>query len=62
MANIDQMISVGENCDLYSPHYDDIVSLATSPVTKSCMTCRHFKDGKCQENVFDSVLTSLDTL
>ena len=62
MANIEQMMSVADNCSLYRGYYNDIASLAVSPVTKSCMTCMHFKDGECKKHVFDSVLAGLDTI
>lgn len=62
MANIEQMMSVADNCSLYDAYYNDIAALASSTVTKSCMTCSHFKEGECKKHVFDDVLAGLDTI
>ncbi len=60
MANVGQMTSVANNCIGYEAVAGAFESNTESPNTKSCTNCENFKNDRCEKNLFDSVLTSLD--
>lgn len=60
MANIEQMMSVGNSCYGYTPVGGGFSNSIGSNNSKSCSNCKHFKNDKCDVDLFDPVLTSLD--
>jgi len=60
MANIGQMMSVGNSCYGYDPVGEGFSSSIGASNSKSCSNCRHFVKDKCDIDLFDPVLTSLD--
>lgn len=60
MANIEQMIHVANSCVGYESKVSTFESSIGAQNTKSCTSCENFKNDRCQKNLFDSTLTSLD--
>lgn len=60
MANVEQMMHVANSCPGYNPLAEDFESNIGTENSKSCNNCSNYRDGKCIENLFDRVLTSLD--
>ncbi len=60
MANIQQMVSVGNNCLGYESKAASFEASIEENNIKSCSNCENFKNNKCVKNLFDRVLTSLD--
>lgn len=54
-----QLDSVGKMCPGYS-FEESLASIVNENVEVSCETCIHWKKQRCQINLFDTVLTSLD--
>ncbi len=59
-ASENQLMMVAVNC----PGYDSTESNVTNTIgahnSKSCDNCKHWEENKCNINLFDPVLTSLD--
>lgn len=64
MANIEQLMSVGQSCDGYDQLQENAPKAFESSIgggnCKSCTSCTHFVNGLCDVNLFDKVLTELD--
>ncbi|QAT38839.1 hypothetical protein [Clostridium sp. JN-9] len=60
MASVEQLMSVGENCRGYDPASEYFQSSVGEPIPRSCSNCNHFTEGRCNIDLFDTVLTSLD--
>lgn len=60
MANIEQMMHVANSCTGYSGIKEGFVNSIGSDDSKSCTNCKYLRNDKCQKNLFDEVLTSLD--
>lgn len=62
MASIQQMTSVAQNCPGFEPHHNTEYALNASTALESCINCKNFQDEICVKNLFDRVLSGLDTL
>lgn len=60
MGNMMQMMHVANCCPGYSATISNIESNMGLENSKSCSNCNHWKDKRCNINLFDSVLISLD--
>lgn len=60
MASSELLMAVGENCLGYNAMYEYFQSSIGAPSAKSCVSCSHFKNGKCDANLFDKVATELE--
>lgn len=55
-----QNMSVAENCSGYQPIKAEGAFVSEYVSTTSCNNCQNFKNSKCQVNMYDKVLASLD--
>lgn len=55
-----QNMTVAENCQGYQPIKSEGAFVSGYVSTTSCNNCQNFKDNKCQVNLYDKVLASLD--
>ena len=60
MGNIEQMMHVGNSCKGYRAIREGFTNSIGSDESKSCNNCKYFRNYKCEKNLFDEVLTSLD--
>ncbi|MBU5593465.1 hypothetical protein KQI89_17125 [Clostridium sp. MSJ-4] len=60
MANIMQMMHVANSCPGYSSTMPNVQSNIGGENSKSCANCSHWENSRCQIDLFDDVLTSLD--
>ena len=60
MANVEQMMHVAKSCNGYRGIREGFVNSIGSDESKSCTNCRYLRNDKCQKDLFDNVLTSLD--
>ena len=60
MPNIEQMMHVANSCSGYRSVREEFVNSIGSDESKSCTNCKYFRNDKCQKNLFDDILTSLD--
>lgn len=60
MENKEQMMHVADKCLEYELNKEIFESFMGSLNSKSCSKCKHFKFNTCEDNLFDSTLTSLD--
>jgi hypothetical protein len=60
VANIEQMMNVANSCAGYRGIREGFENNIGSETSKSCTNCRYLRNDKCQKNLFDLVLTSLD--
>jgi len=60
VANIEQMMHVASSCTGYRGIREGLASSIGSADSRSCTNCRYLRNDKCQKNLFDDVLTSLD--
>lgn len=60
MANMEQMMHVANSCPGYNATRAGIVSGIGKENGKSCANCDHWENNRCNINLFDEVLTSLD--
>ncbi|WP_051931816.1 MULTISPECIES: hypothetical protein [Clostridiaceae] len=60
MSNMFELMSVGSNCPEFSPTEGGLVSSVGSSMSKSCAKCKHFKNYKCDIDVYDKVVAGLD--
>lgn len=59
-ASQNQMVMVAVNCPGYDPTCDNVTNTIGAQNSKSCDNCDHWENHKCNINLFDQVLTSLD--
>lgn len=59
-ASKDQMMMVAVNCHGYDPTHNNVVNSIGADTCKSCDNCHHWENHKCNINLFDPVLTSVD--
>jgi len=59
-ASLQDRMHVANSCSGYEPISSGFVSSIGSSYSKSCDNCKHFKDQKCESNLYDAVLASLD--
>ncbi|WP_236914595.1 hypothetical protein [Clostridium sp. Cult2] len=63
MASKEQLRKIAIYCDSYSPRKDDSLNMTSQVYEEkfeSCENCSHFtKEGKCDVDLIDKVLTSL---
>lgn len=55
-----QNMSIAENCSGYQPIKAEGAFVSGYVSTTSCNNCQNFKNSKCQVNMYDKVLASLD--
>lgn len=55
-----QNMTVAENCQGYQPIKGEGAFVSGYVSTTSCNNCQNFKNSKCQVNLYDKVLASLD--
>lgn len=55
-----QNITVAENCQGYQPIKSEGAFVSGYVSTTTCNNCQNFKNSKCQVNLYDKVLASLD--
>ena len=60
MPNIEQMSHVANSCSGYNSVGRGFQSSIGTEFSKSCENCHHLKNGICEEDLFDSVLSGLD--
>ena len=60
MPNIEQMMHVANSCNGYNSIGTEFQSSIGTPFSKSCDNCKHLKDDKCEEKLYDKVLARLD--
>ena len=60
MANIQQMSHVANSCNGYDSIGTEFQSSIGTPFSKSCENCHHLKNDKCEIDLYDKVLASLD--
>jgi hypothetical protein len=60
MARNDQMMHVANSCPGYNPTGSGFQSNIGTERSKSCQNCEHFKSERCEVDLYDTVLTSLD--
>jgi hypothetical protein len=60
MARNDQMEHIANSCHGYNPVSSGFQSNIGTARSKSCQNCEHFKNEKCEVNLYDKVLSSLD--
>ena len=59
-ASLQDMMHVAISCHGYTPIKEGFVSTIGSEKCKSCRNCENLRNEKCQVNLYDKVLTSLD--
>ncbi|MCJ7688721.1 MAG: hypothetical protein MUO60_05300 [Clostridiaceae bacterium] len=57
---IEQMMHVANSCNGYNPVRSGLQSSIGTAFSKSCGNCEHLKNDKCEVNLYDRVLASLD--
>lgn len=60
MNSNEQLMIVAVNCPEYAPINEGFSLTIGSEYGASCENCHHWKDNRCQIDVFDDVLTSID--
>ena len=60
MSNEEQKMHVANSCPGYRGIREGFESSIGSENSMSCDNCRYLRNDKCQKNLFDDVLTSLD--
>lgn len=60
MPNIEQMTHVANSCNGYNSVGTGFQSSIGTAYSKSCDNCKHFKNNKCEVNLYDKVLAGLD--
>ena len=56
----EQLMIVATNCPEYSAINSGFSATIGAKYGASCENCHHWEDHKCQVDVFDDVLTSVD--
>lgn len=59
-ASNEQMMMVAVNCPGYEPLIQNTTNTIGADNCKSCDNCHNWENHKCQVNLFDQVLTSVD--
>lgn len=62
ISNMFELMSVGSNCPGFTTTESGLVSSVGTNMSKSCTKCQHFKDNKCDIDLYDKVVAGLDTL
>lgn len=59
-ASLQDKMHVANSCTGYEPISSGLVSSIGNKDSKSCANCRHFNAERCEVNLYDKVLASLD--
>lgn len=59
-GSFQDMMHVANSCPGYKAKGEGFISSIGEKNSKSCMNCEFLKNNKCEKNLYDSVLTSLD--
>ncbi|MFD3155301.1 hypothetical protein ACFIJ5_00070 [Haloimpatiens sp. FM7330] len=60
MSNQYELMNVAQNCSSFEPTEQGLVSSIGSNKSVSCKKCSHFKNYKCELNLYDNIAASLD--
>jgi hypothetical protein len=59
-GKLEDMMHVANSCSGYESVRSGFESNIGTQVSKSCGNCKHFKNNKCEVNLYDKVLAGLD--
>lgn len=59
-GKLEDMMHVANSCSGYDSAGSEFQSNIGTPSSKSCSNCKHFKNNKCEVNLYDKVLAGLD--
>jgi D-arabinose 1-dehydrogenase-like Zn-dependent alcohol dehydrogenase len=60
VGNLEDMMQVANNCQGYEAMNSGLTSAVGASNCKSCKNCKHLKENKCESNLYDGVLASID--
>ena len=59
-GSLQDMVQVANNCSAYDSVQSGAMQSSTGAQGKTCKNCKHLKVGKCELDLYDKNLASLD--